>query len=163
LSATVEINARAVDGTDGGSLREPIGERKPGVIYGLGNLIENAVDFARQRVEITARWSEREVTVTIADDGPGFSADIMDTLGDPYVTTRSSSEPAADDVGEASGLGLGFFIAKTLLERSGAKLSLENRAAPERGAIVRIAWPRELFDLRGDASLPVADLRAAAE
>ncbi len=68
-------------------------QRRPGVIYGLGNLIENAVDFARERVQITARWSEREVTITIADDGPGFSAEIMDTLGDPYVTTRSSIEP----------------------------------------------------------------------
>lgn len=163
LSAAIEINARAMDGTGGGSLREPIGERKPGVIYGLGNLIENAVDFARQRVEISARWSEREVIVTISDDGPGFSADIMDTLGDPYVTTRSSRERAADDLDEASGLGLGFFIAKTLLERSGAKLSLENKAPPERGAVVRIAWPRELFDLRDSAGLRAADLRTAAE
>jgi two-component system sensor histidine kinase RegB len=164
LSAAVEIDACAVDGTDGGSEREPVGERKPGVIYGLGNLIENAVDFARHRVEITARWSEREVVVTIADDGPGFSADIMDTLGDPYVTTRSAIGPAVEgDVEEASGLGLGFFIAKTLLERSGAKLALENRTPPEHGAVVRITWPRELFDLRAGASAPATDMQAAAE
>lgn len=167
LSADVAINARAIDGTDGGSLREPIGERKPGVIYGLGNIIENAVDFARHRVEITARWSEREIVVTIADDGPGFSSEIMDTLGDPYVTTRSAGEPALEDSdeAEASGLGLGFFIAKTLLERSGAKLALENQVSPAHGAVVRITWPRELFDLRAGASPspPVLDMRAAAE
>ena len=164
LSASIEINARAVDGTESGSLREPVGERKPGVIYGLGNLIENAVDFARHRVEITARWSDRDVAVTIADDGPGFSADIMDTLGDPYVTTRATREAATrDEAGEASGLGLGFFIAKTLLERSGAKLALENRVTPERGAIVRITWPRELFDLRAAGPAPGAGLQAAAE
>jgi two-component system sensor histidine kinase RegB len=163
LSAAVEIDARAVDGTAGAPSREPGGAPKPGVIYGLGNLIENAVDFARHRVEITARWSEREVVVTIADDGPGFSAEIMDTLGDPYVTTRSAGTPAVDDAEEASGLGLGFFIAKTLLERSGAKLALENRALPEHGAVVRITWPRELFDLRVAGSLQAQGLQAAAE
>ena len=104
------------------------------------------------------------VVVTIADDGPGFSAEIMDTLGDPYVTTRSAIGPAVEgDVEEASGLGLGFFIAKTLLERSGAKLALENRTLPEHGAIVRITWPRELFDLRVGGSLQAQGLQAAAE
>jgi two-component system sensor histidine kinase RegB len=164
LSANVEISARAIDGADGPARREPVGERRPGVIYGLGNIIENAADFARERVEITARWNEREVVISIADDGPGFSSDIMDTLGDPYVTTRSQTRGQTDDIDEASGLGLGFFIAKTLLERSGARLSLENRMPPARGAIVRIVWPRELFELRQPhtfAFLPGA--RAAAE
>ncbi|HVY42361.1 MAG TPA: ActS/PrrB/RegB family redox-sensitive histidine kinase [Hyphomicrobiaceae bacterium] len=164
LSAKVEISARAVAGTEGAGAREPVGERKPGVIYGLGNLIENAVDFARERVEITARWNEREVVVAISDDGPGFSSEIMDTLGDPYVTTRSSREAQTDDNEEASGLGLGFFIAKTLLERSGARLSLENREAPAHGAIVRITWPREAFDLRqADVFTFLPKARAAAE
>lgn len=164
LSAAVEISARAADDSDGAALREPVGERKPGVIYGLGNLIENAVDFARERVEITARWNERDVVIAIADDGPGFSSDIMDTLGDPYVTTRSSSPTRTDDVDEASGLGLGFFIAKTLLERSGARLSLENRTAPSRGAVVRVVWPREAFELhRPDAFSLLPSVRTAAE
>jgi two-component system sensor histidine kinase RegB len=166
LSAAVEIDSRALEGTEGGALLEPIGQRRPGLIYGLGNLIENAVDFAREHVQITARWSERDVTITIADDGPGFSAEIMDTLGDPYVTTRSSVEPAKakDYDGEASGLGLGFFIAKTLLERSGARLALENRAAPLHGAVVRVTWQRETFEFRPAASFPfVSAPQVAAE
>ena len=101
----------------------------PGVIYGLANLVENAVDFAKSRVEIAARWSAREVAITIADDGPGLPADVMDALGEPYVTTRPARPRGQTKDGEPSGLGLGFFIAKTLLERSGATISLDNRAA----------------------------------
>jgi two-component system sensor histidine kinase RegB len=128
--------------------QEPVGERRPGVIYGLGNLIENAVDFARRRVEVTARWSAREVTITIVDDGPGISRDIIDALGDPYITTRRSHRPGSGMGNEPSGLGLGFFIAKTLLERSGAVVSFENRARPALGAEVKIVWPRHVFEGR---------------
>jgi two-component system sensor histidine kinase RegB len=127
--------------------REPIGERRPGLIYGLGNLVENAVDFAGSEVDVSARWDEREIEVIVADDGPGFAPEIIDTLGEPYVTTRSSGRRLGRSGKEASGLGLGFFIAKTLLERSGAHVSLENRAAPDHGAVVRVTWTRSSFDL----------------
>ena len=107
---------------------EPVVARSPAVLYGLGNLVENAVDFARARVEIAVRWSEQDVAVTISDDGPGFPSEILNRIGEPYVTSRR--RPAGD--AEESGLGLGFFIAKTLLERSGATLAFLNRPAPER-------------------------------
>jgi two-component system, sensor histidine kinase RegB len=129
--------------------RQPEGERHPGLIYGLGNLIENAVDFARSRVDITANWSDAHVSVVISDDGPGFSPEIMDNIGDPYVTTRPSRRYNNDE----AGLGLGFFIAKTLLERSGAAMELDNQAAPATGAIVRITWPRAAFELAHDQAL----------
>ncbi len=135
--------------------REPVGERRPGVIYGLGNIIENAVDFARETVDIAASWDEREIEVTVTDDGPGFAPEIIDTLGEPYVTTRTSGQRLGHSGKEAAGLGLGFFIAKTLLERSGARVSLDNRPPPLSGAIVRVRWSRANFDLpeeRGDAS-----------
>lgn len=131
----------------GDALTEPVAERRPGVIYGLGNLIENAVDFARGRVDIVARWSEKGVTISIGDDGPGFSPDVMDSIGEPYVTTRPSARSAEGDDDEPSGLGLGFFIAKTLLERSGASVTLANRDGQEGGAVVRINWPRASFAL----------------
>lgn len=134
------------------SLREPVGVRQPGVIYGLGNIVENAVDFAEKTVEIRARWDERELVVTIIDDGPGFSPEILDSLGEPYVTSRRSGERLGRSGTEASGLGLGFFIAKTLLERSGARVSLENRPTPARGASVSVMWPRAAFDLPGGDS-----------
>src|SRR6266566_6395660 len=89
---------------------EPVGARNPAVLYGLGNLVENAVDFARLRVDVSAEWTEEEVTVTVADDGPGFSAEVLGRLGEPYVTSRGSGRPAAEP--ESGGLGLGFFIAK---------------------------------------------------
>lgn len=150
----IEISASPASVAGAVNLREPIGERRPGVIYGLGNIIENAIDFARETVEITAVWDERELVVTVADDGPGFAPDIIDTLGEPYVTTRGSGVQLGRTGQEASGLGLGFFIAKTLLERSGAKLTLGNRPAPGHGAVVRIAWTRSSFDLPAGESAP---------
>jgi two-component system, sensor histidine kinase RegB len=120
----------------------PMGARNPAVLYGLGNLLENAVDFAQARVEVTADWSSEDVAVTISDDGPGFAPEIMDRIGEPYV--KSSKRRRMN--GETTGLGLGFFIAKTLLERSGASVEFENRAFPDRGAVIRVRWAREDFE-----------------
>jgi two-component system sensor histidine kinase RegB len=125
---------------------EPIGRRNPVILYGLGNLLENAVDFARERVEVAAEWSGQEMTLTINDDGPGFAPEIMDRIGEPYVTGRRRMHHSVDI--EAGGLGLGLFIAKTLLERSGARLLFANRAAPARGASVRVRWARADFEER---------------
>jgi two-component system, sensor histidine kinase RegB len=144
--AKLTIKCEPITSTDGGVPDEPVGERRPGVIYGVGNLIENAVDFADERVDVAARWTASELVITIVDDGPGFPADVMDSLGDPYVTTRSSHASGLREKGAASGLGLGFFIAKTLLERSGAQLMLSNQMAPNRGAIVTITWNRDAFE-----------------
>jgi two-component system, sensor histidine kinase RegB len=95
------------------------------------------------------------VVIEIADDGPGVPADVMDALGEPYITTRPAQPRGQIKDGEPSGLGLGFFIAKTLLERSGAAVTLENRQRPDRGAIVKIIWPRAVFERR-QATFPVA-------
>jgi len=142
-----------------GDLVEPVGARNPAILYGLGNLLENAVDFAHERVEVAAAWSKDEVTVTIVDDGPGFAPEIMERIGEPYVTSRPRERHAsagaaatADaggleaDAGAESGLGLGFFIAKTLLDRSGGALEFENRDAPDHGATVRVSWARADFE-----------------
>jgi two-component system, sensor histidine kinase RegB len=132
------------------NLAEPVGARNPAILYGLGNLLENAVDFAHERVKVAAAWGERDVQVTITDDGPGFAPEIMDRMGEPYVTTHRRKDQNVDGEGSAlaSGLGLGFFIAKTLLERSGATLEFENRPLPDRGAIVRVHWERGDFERR---------------
>jgi two-component system sensor histidine kinase RegB len=122
---------------------EPTGSRNPGIVYGLGNLVENAVDFARSNVEVTAAWDEEEVVITIRDDGPGFAAEIMDRLGEPYVTTRSHR---FNEDTEETGLGLGFFIAKTLLERSGTALTFSNHRLPGAGATVTMRWARADFE-----------------
>jgi two-component system sensor histidine kinase RegB len=137
-----EIAIAPADGTP----PEPVGRRNPAIIHGLANFVENAMDFAIARVEVATAWDAEHVAVTIMDDGPGFAAGIIDRIGEPYVTTRTpSGEGLADH--EAGGLGLGVFIAKTLLERTGAKLALTNRSPPESGAIVRIEWPRPLMDM----------------
>jgi two-component system sensor histidine kinase RegB len=123
---------------------EPLGARNPAILYGLGNILENAVDFAAERVTVAAYWDDDTVDVVISDDGPGFAPEVMTKIGEPYVTTRRRRPDATDE--EPTGLGLGFFIAKTLLERSGATLSFANRALPDRGAIIRLRWPRDEFE-----------------
>ncbi|MEJ2124454.1 MAG: ActS/PrrB/RegB family redox-sensitive histidine kinase [Alphaproteobacteria bacterium] len=120
--------------------QEPIFQRNLGVLYATSNLLKNAVDYAVSIVEITANWNENEIWLTITDDGPGIAQNVLGRLGEPYVTTRARRQNSADD--ESTGMGLGVFIAKTLLERDGAELSFANRQAPDKGAIVTIRWPR---------------------
>jgi two-component system, sensor histidine kinase RegB len=124
---------------------EPKIRRNPAITYGLGNLLENAIDFAEGRVEVRSNWSRDHLTVTVADDGPGFDPDIMEQLGDPFVTTRPGySGPVV--AGGHEGMGLGLFIAKTLLQRSGAQVVMANREDPHSGASIRITWPRTALE-----------------
>ena len=112
--------------------------RKPAILYGLGNMLENAIQYANQAVTVSAKWGERSVRVTISDDGPGFDEVVLDRLGEPYVTT---SLQGPINTNSREGMGLGFFIAKTLLERSGAQVSFWNNTGASRGAVVQTVWP----------------------
>ncbi|BAB51781.1 MULTISPECIES: ActS/PrrB/RegB family redox-sensitive histidine kinase [Mesorhizobium] len=129
---------------------EPVGRRNPGVIYGLGNLVENAVDFARKSVTVRWSWDEATVIFSIIDDGPGFPPEIIDRIGEPYMSTRQGTEAGG-------GLGLGLFIAKTLLERSGATLDFRNSSGLGEGAVVQISWPRSVFLNPGTAPATMFD------
>ena len=131
---------------------EPILERNPGVIYALGNLIENAIDFAKSTVEIFATWSHSEVEIRICDDGAGLQPAILENLGQPFVTTRKLTSDPSGSTFANMGMGLGFFIAKTLLGRVGAKISLANRTPPETGAIVTIHWPLDRASYHNETS-----------
>lgn len=142
VAVPIEVRTRAKEGDNS---PEPVAERNPGVIYGLGNLVENAIDFAVSKVEVEARWSKEEVKIVIADDGAGFTPDVLEQLGEPFVTTRAAPGDGRESAQEHVGMGLGFFIAKTLLERSGARIELANRT-PQAGAVVRVAWPRQWFE-----------------
>lgn len=122
---------------------EPVGSRNPAILYGVGNIVENAVDFARTSVEVNAWWNKDTIELVISDDGPGIPPDILKRIGEPYLSRRRNAD---DGAGERRGLGLGVFIARTLLERTGAKVSFTNRTFPEHGAVVQINWPRERFE-----------------
>lgn len=159
MVAKLDISSGPQPDVAGPAAKMPVIERRPGVIYGLGNIVENAVDFAKNKVEIAASWSEQQVLVTIADDGPGFPVVLMDTIGEPYVTTRPAGMQNVQD--DETGLGLGVFIARTLLERSGATITFENRKAPLTGAVVRICWPRADFEA-SIASAAFASARSAS-
>ncbi len=120
---------------------EPLAADSPAIVYGLGNFIENAVDFAETLARVQARWTESTVEVLILDDGPGFPLELVDRIGDPYVTSRVGRRVKSE---EGSGLGLGLFIAKTLLERTGAEIVFSNRNTG--GARVRLRWNRRHFE-----------------
>jgi two-component system sensor histidine kinase RegB len=110
---------------------EPVVARSPEIMHGLGNLIQNAIQFAEQEVTVTVSWDAATIGVDVADDGIGFPADVLARLGEPYISGRA----------ERSGhMGLGIFIAQTLLERSGARLGFAN--LPEGGGHVVIQWDR---------------------
>lgn len=132
----------------GGGAKQPLVVRRPEVIHGLRNLIQNAVDFAAGRVWVDGEWTDRLVTVRIVDDGAGYPAQVIGRIGDPFVRSRNAPQEVAARR-EYEGMGLGLFIAKTLLERTGAELSFANASdpflspdeRPERcGAIVELVW-----------------------
>ena len=121
---------------EGGEEKVPVIRRSPEILHALGAVIENAASFADAEVRVVANWTDRQFIVTIRDDGPGFAAEVMPKLGEPYVSERGEAQLGGGD------MGLGFFIAKTLIERTGGRIATRNRAAPRRGAIVQAVWPR---------------------
>jgi len=122
---------------------EPVVMRNPAILYGIGNILENAVDFARETVEVNAWWNAETVQIMISDDGPGIKPDLLKRIGEPYLSRRRHPDDAPH---ERSGLGLGVFIARTLLERTGAKVSFRNKLFPDHGAVVQLTWPRNRFE-----------------
>ena len=128
--------------------------RAPELLHGLGNIIENAADFAKSRVRIQARWNASRLSIAVEDDGPGFAPEIFERIGEPYITSR----PGTFAIGETEidptatlekheGMGLGFFIAKTLLEQTGATVSAGNPDSG--GARVSVVWSRGTIDGEG--------------
>lgn len=132
------------------STPQPVIDRRPEIIHGLRNLVQNAVDFARSQIWVDVVWTDQYLTVRIIDDGLGFSANVINRIGDPFVRRRPrpSRRPGYE------GMGLGLFIAKTLLERSGAEMSFANASDPSQptpppgersGAVIEARWRSDTF------------------
>jgi two-component system, sensor histidine kinase RegB len=140
----IALTYRTAPGNDAGGkpLAEPQLASSPEIMHGLGNLIQNAVQFARREVTVTTSWTDESVAVDIVDDGPGFAQQVLARIGEPYISGRG---------GEAQHMGLGIFIAQSLLERTGARIDFANVAAG--GAEVVVEWRRTAF--------PVHDARQA--
>ncbi len=135
---------------------EPEIWRRPEILYGLGNFIENAADFATSEVALIVVYTSRKIMLSIIDDGPGFSPDVIEKIGEPYVTTRPRSargDHADEPEAEHEGMGLGFFIAKTLLERTKAKVEIAHRQDGKMGAQVTVTWPRDAIE--ADSAFPL--------
>ena len=130
---------------------QPLTFRKPEVIHGLRNLIQNAVDFSQSEVRVDIHWSRDNLAVTISDDGRGYAPQVINRIGDPFVRRRNRSSAHVTRP-EYDGMGLGLFIAKTLLERSGAQLEFFNGTKKNalRGAIVTSTWPRHKLEAKDE-------------
>jgi two-component system sensor histidine kinase RegB len=138
LDSGVRVEA-VVSGPPG----EPAPEirRFPEMLHAMTSFVENAVVFAASEVLVRARFDEGSIVIEVRDDGPGFSPDVLLKLGQPYVTSRPGGEGSR--TGHV-GMGLGFFIAKTLLERTGAVVVFHN--ARGGGALVSARWPRAILE-----------------
>ncbi len=144
-------------------LPHPTVLRSPEIIHGLRNLVQNGVDFARDRVWIDCEWDQTRIMVRIMDDGQGYPAHLIGRIGDPFVARRRGGQRPGYE-----GMGLGLFIAKTLLERTGADLSFANGGdaflppseQPDRcGAVVAVVWPRDRIDAAARAAAPLGENR----
>lgn len=151
----------------GGADRQPHVLRRPEVIHGLRNLMQNAVDFARSTVWIDGEWTADRLIVRIVDDGEGYPPNLLGRIGDPFVRSRRADQDLVRRP-EYEGMGLGLFIAKTLLERTSAELSFANAAdpfqspteRPERcGAIVVVVWTLATITAQTDGSQGLGDNR----
>jgi two-component system sensor histidine kinase RegB len=131
--AEILFDPRPAEGWDG---PPPVIARSPEILHGLGNLIQNAAQFAADQVLVATRWDRDRIVVTVSDDGPGFPSHLLDRLGEPYLSTR----------GEVGYMGLGIFIASTLLKRTGATLSFFN--GEDGGARAQILWQRAAIEAR---------------
>lgn len=144
------------DSDAGNETTQPMILRKPEIIHGLRNLVQNAVDFAKANVWVEGHWTDDYISFRIVDDGKGFPPHLIGRIGDPFVGRRKAPADGHERPGY-EGMGLGLFIAKTLLERSGAELTFANGSDPyssiptdqtHTGAIVEVKWPRDVVDAR---------------
>jgi len=115
--------------------------RRPEILHAMTSIVENAFDFARNEILVSARFDASSIAIEVRDDGPGFSPEVLAKLGEPYVTSRPGAEGSRTG---HIGMGLGFFIAKTLLERTGAVVSFRN--GRRAGAIVTARWLRDRIE-----------------
>ena len=143
-SKTVAFTVNPIDDQD---MSQPLLPRRPEIIHGLRNLIQNAVDFADDTVKVAITWDKDAIIIRIMDDGEGFPPSVLGRIGDPFVRRKRQT----NDRPGYEGMGLGMFIAKTLLERSGAALTFANSRKKGRagwagqaagGAVVTVKWPR---------------------
>lgn len=170
-----------VGGEPAGAARpdQPDLPRDPEIVHGLRNLVQNAVDFAHRHVWVDVDWDEKSLRIAVGDDGQGYPPDVLGRLGDPFVRHRPGAPPAEGDADrpDHEGMGLGLFIAKTLLERTGARIAFANGSesppgaprpdagepgtARPPGAIVEVVWPRAALGAGQRGTAPRARSRSA--
>ena len=127
-----EISEKKINLNFSNSKNNILIKRSPEITYGIRNFIGNAIKYAHKEVEINLTTSYKNVLISIIDDGPGFPDDIYSSLGQPYISSKDKFFSGK------TGLGLGTFIGKTLLERQKGEINFSNLA--KGGAKVDIRW-----------------------
>jgi two-component system sensor histidine kinase RegB len=138
LRSFMETSKKEINLNSSNDKNKIVIKRSPEIIYGLRNFIGNAVKFSNKKIDVRIESNEEKICIKINDDGPGFPDDIIRILGEPYIKSKL--------INDKSGLGLGTFLGKTLLERQGAKLSFSNDGQ-YKGAVVTIIWKVKEFNL----------------
>jgi two-component system sensor histidine kinase RegB len=139
-NASKDVRVEAIV-TGAKDVKTPDIRRLPEITHAFTTFVENAVDFAKSEILVSARFDADSVTIEVRDDGPGFAPEILAKLGEPYVTSRPGAEGSRTG---HIGMGLGFFISKTLLERTGAQVTFFN--GKPRGAVVAARWARSIVE-----------------
>lgn len=148
---------------DSGERQPPLLPRRPEIMHGLGNLLHNAIEFAKEEVRVEITWTRTEIGITIADDGPGFPPDLLDRLGDPYVSASApygakltgrygaaARQAAVKAERRGDHMGLGIFIAQNLLERVGGHVQFSNNSFGS--AEVKVVWTRSAIESEAPGS-----------
>jgi two-component system sensor histidine kinase RegB len=141
----------------------PFARRNPEFIHGVRNLIQNAVDFASTTVWVQTVWTQNSIQVLVGDDGPGYPPELLGRIGDPFLSKRKFADSVSAEMADYEGMGLGLFIAKTMLERTGADLTFANASLDgyatghadgimeamegATGAIVNVRWNRSTLEV----------------
>ena len=112
---------------------EPEIQYRDEIMYALGNIVQNAIFHSKKIISVELNYSNTNVTITITDDGNGFSKDIIDKLGEPYISKNTA------------GMGLGIFISKNLIENMGGKLNFYN--SKEENAVVEIIFNNSILNI----------------
>ena len=142
-------------GKDIGDFKEfnqPILARKPELIYGLRNIIQNAIEFSKNKVWIDVTYNAKSLNILISDDGNGYPSNLLKKIGEPFLNESNFKKNFKNSRPYYEGMGLGLFIAKTLLENLDATVTFSNEKnrKNEKGAIVRIMFEREKIEVNPD-------------
>jgi two-component system sensor histidine kinase RegB len=112
---------------------EPLINFSDEIMYGLGNIIQNATEHAKNKIDVNISWDKEYVFISVKDDGKGFTKEVLDNVGSPFISRKNSE----------NSMGLGIFIAKNLIENIGGNIKFYNKT-DNFGSVVEILLKKNI-------------------